>query len=431
MTAVVGILNKEAVALAADSAVTIGGSNGRKILNHANKVYRISNRVPIGLMLYNNANLMGTPWEVIIKIFREETQMEVLPSVSDYVELFISFLRKKQFFTNEDIQNRMLTDFMKRVFEVINQHAFNNLRNNNPHKIDNQLFKHQIELLIDGMHDTLISDFESSISDFQDLSKENFLGSIKEIWDHSYQAIYSNNGFVIEESRVDKLKDIIYVYLRNPQHSSKFSHFTGLVFAGYGQDEIFPVLIPIQVSFAWNDRLRYFIEVENKAIISADMYSAIRPFAQTDVINTILAGIDPLLHNFYHDNLGSFLQKYNSLILNTLGPGSEATAERIKNIDINTVLKQLSEDAASFQRQNYINPLMDAVSTLSKDDLAEMAESLIYLTYLKRRITFAEESVGGPVDVAIISKGDGFIWKKRKHYFKPELNPHFFSKYQR
>jgi len=34
---------------------------------------------------------------------------------------------------------------------------------------------------------------------------------------------------------------------------------------------------------------------------------------------------------------------------------------------------------------------MDAVSKLSKEDLSEMAESLIYLTYLKRRITFAEE----------------------------------------
>ncbi len=72
---------------------------------------------------------------------------------------------------------------------------------------------------------------------------------------------------------------------------------------------------------------------------------------------------------------------------------------------------------------------MDAVSTLSKEDLAEMAESLIYLTYLKRRITFAQESVGGPVDVAIISKGDGFIWIKRKHYFDPKLNSNFFKNY--
>ncbi len=33
MSAVVGILNKQAVAIAADSAVTIGGSNGKKIFN--------------------------------------------------------------------------------------------------------------------------------------------------------------------------------------------------------------------------------------------------------------------------------------------------------------------------------------------------------------------------------------------------------------
>ncbi len=81
------------------------------------------------------------------------------------------------------------------------------------------------------------------------------------------------------------------------------------------------------------------------------------------------------------------------------------------------------------KRENHIQPLLDAVGTLSKEDLSEMAESLIYLTYLKRRITFAEESVGGPVDVAVISKGDGFVWIKRKHYFRPELNQHFFSNY--
>jgi hypothetical protein len=41
------------------------------------------------------------------------------------------------------------------------------------------------------------------------------------------------------------------------------------------------------------------------------------------------------------------------------------------------------------------------------------------------------ETVGGPIDVAVISKGDGFIWIKRKHYFKSELNPQFFANYYR
>jgi hypothetical protein len=30
--------------------------------------------------------------------------------------------------------------------------------------------------------------------------------------------------------------------------------------------------------------------------------------------------------------------------------------------------------------------------------------------------------------VAVISKNDGFIWIKRKHYFDPKLNPRFFAK---
>jgi len=43
----------------------------------------------------------------------------------------------------------------------------------------------------------------------------------------------------------------------------------------------------------------------------------------------------------------------------------------------------------------------------------------------------AEETVGGPIDVAVISKGDGFVWIKRKHYFRPELNHCFFRNYFR
>jgi hypothetical protein len=58
-----------------------------------------------------------------------------------------------------------------------------------------------------------------------------------------------------------------------------------------------------------------------------------------------------------------------------------------------------------------------------------MAEALVNLTSFKRRITAVAETVGGPIDVAVISKGDGFIWIRRKHYFKPELNHHFFSNY--
>lgn len=67
------------------------------------------------------------------------------------------------------------------------------------------------------------------------------------------------------------------------------------------------------------------------------------------------------------------------------------------------------------------------VERLPKDGLAEMAETLINLTSFKRRITSQSETVGGPTDVAIISKKDGLVWVKYKQYFEPELNLQFWN----
>ena len=39
-------------------------------------------------------------------------------------------------------------------------------------------------------------------------------------------------------------------------------------------------------------------------------------------------------------------------------------------------------------------------------------------------------TVGGPIDVSIVTRGDGLIWLKRKHYFEAKKNPQFmFSRY--
>ena len=68
MTAIVGVLNKHAVAIAADSAVTIGGT---KIFNSANKIFALSKRAPVAIATYNNANLNNVPWEIVIKEYRK------------------------------------------------------------------------------------------------------------------------------------------------------------------------------------------------------------------------------------------------------------------------------------------------------------------------------------------------------------------------
>jgi hypothetical protein len=59
MTAKIAILNKEAIALAADSAVTARGGEGMKIFTTANKIFALSPKIPVRVMVYNNAQFIG------------------------------------------------------------------------------------------------------------------------------------------------------------------------------------------------------------------------------------------------------------------------------------------------------------------------------------------------------------------------------------
>jgi hypothetical protein len=97
--------------------------------------------------------------------------------------------------------------------------------------------------------------------------------------------------------------------------------------------------------------------------------------------------------------------------------------EKVKD----NILKTFSSELKSHCEETYSAPIVDTVALLPKEELAAMAETLVSLTSFKRRVTLDAETVGGPIDVAVITKGDGFIWIKRKHYFESGLNPQFFK----
>jgi len=427
MTAVVGILNKQAVALAADSAVTIGGTNGRKIFNKANKVFTLSKQHPVGIMIYNSASFMATPWETIIKVYRKQLGERSFPTLKDYETDFIGFLRSKNFYTNAEMQIAYLENF---AWDIINS-VITEVVEKNRGLLDNPSDESQSEFLelMEEKFDIMIAFWESNqecCAEFEDYTFEMFTTYSKELFDRINQDRFEENGITLSEALLGKMKLSIYHILRAKE---ELSSYTGLIFSGFGEQEIYPQLIPVNISMVVDNRLRFYENEDRAASISNENNGAICPFAQTDVIETILTGIDPSLDNIYLNNFEAIFKKYNEEILESIGDSNDLLKEQIENLNRAELVETFNSMNQQIKRENYISPLMSAVSNLSKDDLAEMAESLIYLTYLKRRITFAEESVAGPVDVAIISKGDGFVWIKRKHYFRPELNQHFFDNY--
>lgn len=67
MTSEIVIMTSNAIAMAADSAVTVYGS---KTYNGVNKLFMLSNSPSVGIMFYNNTNFLEFPYETIIKEFR-------------------------------------------------------------------------------------------------------------------------------------------------------------------------------------------------------------------------------------------------------------------------------------------------------------------------------------------------------------------------
>jgi hypothetical protein len=71
---------------------------------------------------------------------------------------------------------------------------------------------------------------------------------------------------------------------------------------------------------------------------------------------------------------------------------------------------------------NYREPLVAAVDALPRHGLATIAETLVSLTAFRKRMAVNQkETVGGSIDVALLSKGDGFIWVRRSRQSQARL----------
>lgn len=129
MTAEIAIMNKEAIALAADSAVTMStaGQSVAKIFPSANKLFTLSKFHPIGIMVYGNAQFMGIPWETIIKIYRNNLGNNELNTLNDYSKNFIEFLNVNQKLFPESIQITYLKNDLNGYFELIKAQLKNEL----------------------------------------------------------------------------------------------------------------------------------------------------------------------------------------------------------------------------------------------------------------------------------------------------------------
>ncbi|RCS51922.1 hypothetical protein DTL42_10215 [Bremerella cremea] len=444
MTAQIAILNKSGVALATDSTVTIqsGGAAGnhRKTYNTANKLFTLSKFQPVAVMTYGNASFMGIPWETIIKTYRTQLHDKSFQTLSEYTEDFLEFVR-----SNDDL---FPDQYQRRIFQAETQVAYEMIKSSVAKAtadLDSEGADGNEEERKKRASDVIKEDWEHTKSGkFVPNISKNFLQTLKKSYskeiDSALETVFSQTPLSAVDKR--RLKNIAVDRFCYLGHGKEIPSSSGIVIAGFGSSEPFPSVKSFLFHGLAKGKLRHEEGIGCACTHENPNSAAVLPFAQTDVVSSFVKAVDPQFHKLIVGYLYKIFENHAPSVLKEVKTvcnqlGSELSAEIEKEI-----LERLTTESLeglestigkleNHVRSKHIDPLLDVIAILPKDELAALAESLVSLTSVKRKMSLDLETVGGPVDVAVISKGDGFVWINRKHYFGSDLNPHFLQNYFR
>jgi len=416
-------MNAQAVALAADSAVSIEG--GAKTFISAEKIFRLSAWEPVALMIHGNAAFMGVPWEALAKSYRHRIGSTSFPTLAEYADDFAKHVRAtaSELFDEEVLIRQARVEIRSRLVDCF------------------ELFEMQMKVALqdkgfvpaEGI--PVFLHFAVGL-ERQKWSKAPLLpGLVNETHAHRLIKRFAGDAravqkdifakFPILQPTQEKLDDLCGLYLTRMFRNQDVGHTTGVVFAGFGAAEVFPRVIEYAYDGMVGDTLRCCLRSEYE--VSLARPAAVVAFAQKDMVKAFMDGIDPHFKDQITDSLRTFLTEYSDVVLDSVpgldGRQREHLKAEFRRIGGNAFIKY-RDSMKEWRRREYAEKTLGVIRVLPKDELASVAESLVSLTSLKRRVSM-DASVSPPIDVCVISKHDGIVWVKKKHYFPIDLNSHF------
>ena len=424
MTAEVIVMNRGGVALAADSAVTISVGQSSKVRDSALKVFMLSKCRPVGVMIYNNSSLLGIPMETLIKLFRQDLGRTGYAKLHEYGDALVEFLNRNNSMFPLSLQDKhffaaLQTEY-ERIADSVKKALVYDWSEEEPAEGIDKILREKIEERLEFWERQKNADyFGVNASDFVgrhsggvlDVMNRTFLGW-PDIRDEAHRAMYAIAKHLVAKDYFSL--DVV----------------TGLVIAGFGEEEHFPVVQHLRVGGIFDNQLK--VRPGTVHEVSEDKPSEVLSFAYQDMVKGFLDGISPSVSKHLNDDAAvAFIQELQICALDAVDGLTPDVRKRAAEI----VRRESTIKAAEFERivlrraDKRRRQIQQAMEALSLKELAQVASTLVGLSSFEHQMSLDLETVGGPVDVAVISKGDGFIWIDRKHYFQPELNRHFFRNY--
>ncbi|MDW9473619.1 hypothetical protein FB005_10920 [Sinorhizobium medicae] len=412
MTSEICMMNRLAVVLAADSATTVshwnGGQREERYFKGANKIFQLSEMEPVGLMIFDSADLLRVPWEVAIKSFRKRLGKKSFNTVDEYAKEFFAFLSDNHSLFPKEIQDDALaTSVGGQAYRWVKTAIKD---------VEEAGVQAAITAKIEAEEQAL-----GAVELFPDISEEDATKLFADLKEQLIKTATEWLELFEQPIPVDLERVVSAAFWYVVKHPSKSLSTTGLVFAGYGDHQIFPEMVEYQSCGVIGGK-HVFTQKEHE-VIDHTKPASLSGFAQTSMIDTFSLGLSDEAFSSMMVAANWELREFANNIIAASG----AELEKIDNLPslVQATMRKIRESVLEQARENHYVPLRNVIGFLPVDEMAGLAETLINLQSLKEKVTKPSETVGGPVDVAVITKHEGLVWIKRKHFFDSELNSRY------
>lgn len=414
MTSEIAVMNQRAVALAADSAVTLIDGGTVVVRNDQRKLYNLVGGQPVGVMFFGVADMLGHPWEHLIEHYQKKAKAGTLPHIRDYARTFTGMLDNLEEFFPKDRQKddykRLLASVFRYVFHLA-QYLREAGGAEQQHISDTAILEEAIERVWrdyqfreDGQPRGDLACFPAG---FAEVVRRENTGVIDELIAYGFQP------FGLNKQAVQRLREIaVFCVVKD----LFLEDVTGLVFAGFGSEERYPVVTTIFVSAIVGG----FVKRAEASFdqIDGDTRSKIRVFADSEVTNAFIRGIDFNLERRVYGALNMLMHGLVDQVIGAFPNADPVVKEGIRRQFQSNYIPQYFDAfrgiIGDYQQHAFINPVLRVLEIASRNELADTARELVSLNVFKKRIMAQKQTVGGAIDVAIISREGGFQWHSRQ-----------------
>lgn len=426
MTAQVVLMNGLGVAIASDSAVT----SGHKVMHGSEKIFELPAPHKAAVLVSGNAEFMFHPWEAVLSAWSGELPAQ-LQSMDDYRSSLQKFLRtmatqegRLTVFESTYLMNTYLhggtLETVNQILKNVLFPAFEQILEPEDFKYFcespwDQEFRAKVSKLVTPK---MVSDIEGQVDqtiakrteEFQALDGISYSQAgiwIKKYWDLFEDDLTPSSLDLTAWPDFPELDDMVWRI-----HSSFLVHpddnYSYVALVGYGAGDLFP---SASGSFIYGAIGGTLLKTSEGSVAPSGKPQHIF-LGQTDTLDSLVRGDDRLLINTAIESTRNTLTE----IADRLSTSDSDDVRSVREYITSTLDKpSLVEDMREVGYDKREQPFTKAIGMAPIQDLAEFASQLVSIQAAISALSQDIPTVGGSVDVAVITHRRGFKWIRQKN----------------